>query len=297
MADVGCGTGKVGAAIRAASKAKASEASPLRVAELVGCDLSPRILKEAKRKRVYDRLVCADAVAFLRGLAKGPGRPQSQHQRAGVSAVVAADVLNYVGDLEGFVDAAHGALVPGGALVFTVESLEAAVLVYAAALASEGAKATRAGACAAVGAGRRGAQGAEGSAAAAHLAGGPAAGSPLAAAVAQSAVAGPTAAIAIAIATAAAATDHPQPVGHGVLSVERGFALLPMDRFGHAAWYVEGLLTKGGRFDMVRCREEVIRREAGAAVSGRLYVCRKSADPAVARGGLVDRQADTHIIN
>src|SRR4029077_18883888 len=55
MLDLGCGTGLAGAALRP------------QVDWLVGVDLSPKMIEEARRKGVYDRLAVGDIAAFLAG--------------------------------------------------------------------------------------------------------------------------------------------------------------------------------------------------------------------------------------
>ncbi len=99
VADVGCGTGLVGALVR-----------PL-AARLVGCDLSRGMLGEAERRGCYDELVRAELVGFL---ARRP---------AAFDVVTCADTLCYFGDLGEVTRAAASALRPGGLLVATVEEL------------------------------------------------------------------------------------------------------------------------------------------------------------------------------
>ncbi len=97
--DLGCGTGLVGAALGA------------RARHLTGIDLSPLMLAEAARGKRYHRLVEADLVA---GLAAEP--------EAGADLVTAADVMIYVGGLEGLLDGAARVLRPGGRVAFSVQS-------------------------------------------------------------------------------------------------------------------------------------------------------------------------------
>jgi predicted TPR repeat methyltransferase len=98
VVDLGCGTGLMGAAIRPYAD------------ELVGCDLSPGMVRQAEAKAIYDRLVVDDVVGHLRGLAA-----QS------CDLLLAADVLVYVGDLAPVFCAAAGAHAPGGVFAFTVQ--------------------------------------------------------------------------------------------------------------------------------------------------------------------------------
>ena len=73
--DLGCGTGLMAPHLRGWA------------GELVGVDVSPRMLELARQRQVYDRLIEGEAVEYLAGFG------------ATASLVVAADVLDYVGDL------------------------------------------------------------------------------------------------------------------------------------------------------------------------------------------------------
>jgi predicted TPR repeat methyltransferase len=96
--DLGCGTGLMGERLR-----------PL-ADRLEGVDLSANMLIEARRKAIYDRLEKADLVTFLLG---EPGT---------ADLIVAADVFNYVGELQGALAAAAGALREGGIVAFSLET-------------------------------------------------------------------------------------------------------------------------------------------------------------------------------
>jgi len=96
--DLGCGTGLMGERLR-----------PL-ADRLEGVDLSANMLIEARRKAIYDRLEKADLVTFLMG---EPGT---------ADLIVAADVFNYVGELQGALAAAAGALREGGIVAFSLET-------------------------------------------------------------------------------------------------------------------------------------------------------------------------------
>lgn len=99
--DLGCGTGLAGVAL-----------APF-AARLEGVDLSPRMLAlAARREGLYAALHEADLLAWL------PGRP------AAFDAIVAADVLNYLGDLGPAVTAIGDALAPGGLAAFSLEAAE-----------------------------------------------------------------------------------------------------------------------------------------------------------------------------
>jgi len=98
--DLGCGTGLSGVALK-----------PFAM-RLVGLDLSPRMLAEARRRGIYDALEEADLLDWL---PRHPGR---------FDLVAAADVLNYLGDLGPALAAMAAALAPGGVAAFSVEAGE-----------------------------------------------------------------------------------------------------------------------------------------------------------------------------
>jgi len=99
VADLGCGTGLCGPLLRPWAR------------RLVGCDLSGAMLERAAGRAVYDDLRKEELTAFLR-------------ERAGAfDLVVSADTLNYFGELGEVGAAVHGALRPGGLVVFTLEAL------------------------------------------------------------------------------------------------------------------------------------------------------------------------------
>lgn len=95
--DLGCGTGLVGVQVR-----------PL-VERLEGVDLSARMIAEARRKQVYDHLERSELVAYL----------GEQTDNAGL--IVAADVFNYVGVLDGPLAAVRRVLPAGGLVAFSLE--------------------------------------------------------------------------------------------------------------------------------------------------------------------------------
>jgi len=97
--DLGCGTGLCGPLLRPLAR------------QLEGVDLSAGMLRQARELGVYDALACAELTAFLRGT---PAR---------WDVLTAADVLVYVGDLDGVFGAARGALRAGGRFVLSVEAL------------------------------------------------------------------------------------------------------------------------------------------------------------------------------
>jgi predicted TPR repeat methyltransferase len=96
--DLGCGTGLMGEAIRE------------RVDELVGVDLSPAMLAVAERKRIYERLVASDLIAFL------------ETQDRPFDLILAADVFVYLDDLAPVLHPAARLLATSGAIAFSVET-------------------------------------------------------------------------------------------------------------------------------------------------------------------------------
>lgn len=96
VVDLGCGTGLAGVVLRPFA------------AELIGGDLSFKMLIRARARGIYDALYCEDLVRTL-------GRVTE------ADLVVAADVLLYVGALDATFAASAGALRPGGRLLFSVE--------------------------------------------------------------------------------------------------------------------------------------------------------------------------------
>jgi predicted TPR repeat methyltransferase len=97
--DLGCGTG-----LAAAAFAK-------EVDEIIGIDLSPGMIEQARATGLYAALEIADMVEGMR-------------QRAAASAdlILAADAMVYVPDLAPVLGAAARVLAPGGLLAFTLET-------------------------------------------------------------------------------------------------------------------------------------------------------------------------------
>jgi predicted TPR repeat methyltransferase len=97
--DLGCGTG-----LAAAAFAKA-------VDEIIGIDLSPGMIEQARATGLYAALEVADMVEGLR-------------ERPATSAdlVLAADAMVYVSDLAPVLGEAARVLMPGGLLAFTLET-------------------------------------------------------------------------------------------------------------------------------------------------------------------------------
>jgi predicted TPR repeat methyltransferase len=99
MLDLGCGTGLAGAAFRP------------HVDWLIGVDLSPKMIEEARRKGLYDKLVVADIAQLL-----------GEQAAASVHLVIAADVFAYVADVADVCAAVARVLNDGGLFGFTVET-------------------------------------------------------------------------------------------------------------------------------------------------------------------------------
>jgi len=95
--DAGAGTGWCGPPLRPYAR------------RLVGVDLSAGMLSKAAERKVYDDLVTAELVGYMRG-----------HVGA-FDLIVSADTLVYFGELGEAMQSAAGALRPGGHLVYTVE--------------------------------------------------------------------------------------------------------------------------------------------------------------------------------
>lgn len=101
MLDLGCGTGLAGEAFRA------------HVDWLVGIDLSPGMIAQARKKTIYDRLQAEDLTAFLDATAAN---------RLLYHLAVAADVFVYFPDLAAILRATACVLESDGILAFTVET-------------------------------------------------------------------------------------------------------------------------------------------------------------------------------
>lgn len=96
--DLGCGTGLMGQVIKP------------RVRTLEGVDLSPRMVKLAASKHVYDALRVSDALTDL-----------VDRQAADLDLVLAADVFCYLGDLRPLLSAVAAKTKPGAIIAFSVE--------------------------------------------------------------------------------------------------------------------------------------------------------------------------------
>ena len=99
--DLGCGTGLAGAAFRPMAD------------RLVGIDLSPAMIAQARAKGLYDRLATADLQTFLADEAAKAARYE---------LILAADVFVYLNDLPPIFATIGHVLAPEALLAFTVET-------------------------------------------------------------------------------------------------------------------------------------------------------------------------------
>ena len=97
MLDAGCGTGKCGPLLKPFAD------------HLWGVDLSPKMTAKAEQLGIYQTLVVGELTAFI------AARPKQ------FDVIVAADTLNYFGDLQPVLMAARAAVKDPGYLLFTLE--------------------------------------------------------------------------------------------------------------------------------------------------------------------------------
>jgi predicted TPR repeat methyltransferase len=98
--DLGCGTGLCGVPFHSAAKT------------LIGVDLSTKMLAVAAQKNIYDELISADLVAFLK------------NKHSAYDLIMAGDVLVYLGDLDDIFKNIYSALRIGGLFAFNAEMSE-----------------------------------------------------------------------------------------------------------------------------------------------------------------------------
>ena len=101
LLDLGCGTGLAGAAFRPFCD------------RLVGVDLSPAMLAQARAKGLYDRLAEGDVVGFL-------GAEAAANVR--YHLILAADVFMYLDNLAPVLKASAAVLAPSAVVAFSVET-------------------------------------------------------------------------------------------------------------------------------------------------------------------------------
>jgi len=100
--DLGCGTGLAGLEIFPYAR------------QLVGVDLSSKMLERAHARNIYHRLEHADLLLMMQG-----------EESSSYDVVIAADVFVYLGVLDDIVSEVKRLLRTGGFFIFTVEALEA----------------------------------------------------------------------------------------------------------------------------------------------------------------------------
>jgi predicted TPR repeat methyltransferase len=98
--DLGCGTGKGGFAMKD------------RARRLVGIDLSPRMIAEARARGIYDELIAGDILTVSAAL-----------ETSSFDLVLAADVFIYVGDIAPAMGQIARLLRPGGHAAFSTETM------------------------------------------------------------------------------------------------------------------------------------------------------------------------------
>jgi len=106
--DAGCGTGLCGPILKPLSES------------LLGVDLSPEMLKQAKARNLYDELIESELTLYLKKNADN----SAANRR--FDLIVICDTLNYFGNLEEVLQYSFQSLQPNGILVFTIEKLMAA---------------------------------------------------------------------------------------------------------------------------------------------------------------------------
>lgn len=92
IADLGCGSGLAGQAVKSVQN------------QIIGVDISEKMLSLARQKGIYDELIKSDIIEFLQ-------------KRRDFDWIMAADVLGYIGDLAEFIR-----LSAGKKLIFTIEN-------------------------------------------------------------------------------------------------------------------------------------------------------------------------------
>lgn len=99
--DLGCGTGLVGLAIAPFAR------------QLVGVDLSAKMLGKAHARKLYQRLERLDLLTMMRG-----------EKTSSYDVIAAADVLIYLGKLDEVISEIKRLLCIGGFFAFSIETLE-----------------------------------------------------------------------------------------------------------------------------------------------------------------------------
>ena len=99
--DLGCGTGLAGSLLRD------------RAAELVGVDVSAKMLRRARALDCYDTLVCSNIADYL-----------IEEEVDVFDLVIAVDVFIYIGALDELFQRIAKVLGPGGLFAFTIEEMQ-----------------------------------------------------------------------------------------------------------------------------------------------------------------------------
>ncbi|CAM9253554.1 unnamed protein product, partial [Chrysoparadoxa australica] len=102
--DLGCGTGLSGLAVKD------------QVKSLVGVDLSPAMLEQARKKNIYEKIMVGDCEAALLELGAGAGDPSPD-------LFIACDVFCYVGDLASIFRAINSVAAPAATFAFSTEAM------------------------------------------------------------------------------------------------------------------------------------------------------------------------------
>lgn len=99
--DLGCGTGLLGPEIRQLCRT------------LEGCDLSPKMIDQARKRKLYDRLDVDELLSFL-----------SKRSDGSVDLITASDVFIYLSQLKDIFVQSRRTLRVGGWLAFSIELLD-----------------------------------------------------------------------------------------------------------------------------------------------------------------------------
>jgi predicted TPR repeat methyltransferase len=97
--DLGCGTGLFGEAVKNIKK------------RLVGIDLAPKMIQKAEERGLYDKLIAGDLLEYMAEVKSGE-----------FDLVAAADVFNYVGNLQSVFEQVARILPVSGWFVFSLEA-------------------------------------------------------------------------------------------------------------------------------------------------------------------------------
>jgi predicted TPR repeat methyltransferase len=103
--DLGCGTGLVGKALETFVSDEDGK--------MFGTDLSAKMILQAEKKNIYDKLWAEDCQLTLERFSDDP-----------LDIITAADVFVYIGNLESIFSKAKESLVFGGSFIFSTETCE-----------------------------------------------------------------------------------------------------------------------------------------------------------------------------